>query len=211
VTKKTRRVALWFFIAALVAVAGLAAAFLRRSGGVWVVREVPRPEGWPEATPVGQVEVKRYPAYRAAVTRTGGPESRGAMFRALFDHIKERDIGMTAPVELQYDSAGADEPNLEAMAFVYRHPDQGAAGDDGPVAVRDIAPTWMATMGVRGDYSDPRFERSLAKIRRWLDQRSDRYAIAGAPRYLGYNGPFTPSFLRYGEVQVPVRRLDPTR
>ena len=34
------------------------------------------------------------------------------------------------------------------------------------------------------------------------------WAVDGAPRYLGYNGPFVLPPWRYGEVVVPVRERD---
>ena len=63
-------------------------------------REAPLPDGFPTYTPVGEIEVKRYPAYRKAET-TGG-----VAFWTLFQHIKTAGISMTAPVEMTYEKDG---------------------------------------------------------------------------------------------------------
>ena len=51
----------------LVTVVSMAAAgCLRVSNGTWYIKSAATPEGWPALTPVGSVEVKDYPVYRAA-------------------------------------------------------------------------------------------------------------------------------------------------
>ena len=53
-------------------------------------------------------------------------------------------------------------------------------------------------------------QESVELIRKWLAEHSGEYEVSGTPRYLGYNSPFVPWFLRYGEVQLPLsqRRSD---
>ena len=100
---------------------------VRVSNGVWHIRSAALPEAWPELTPVGSVEVKSYPTYRAAVVR--GVDVRGGMepmFMTLFDHISRRDIAMTAPVEMTYGDASSS--SMTSMAFLYRTTDLGATG-----------------------------------------------------------------------------------
>lgn len=182
------------------------AGCVRFSGGTWMVKEAPLPEGWPELTPVGEVQVREYPEYRAAIVKEEdvSPTQRD-MFMTLFDHIKRNDIAMTTPVEMNY-SRGDDEPRMTAMAFIYRQPQWGAAGSDGQVEVRNMGTQLMASIGVRGNYNDQRMQENLALLDAWLAERTDEYRVIGAPRYLGYNGPFTLPFMRYGEVQVPVEQ-----
>ena len=194
-------------ILALLVVVFLAGC-VRFSGGTWMVKEAPLPVGWPELTPIGEVQVKQYPVYRAAVvdeTRMAG--ETGPMFRTLFQHIKRNDIAMTTPVEMGYSRGESDSPGMVSMAFIYREPDWGAVGEDGNVVVRDIETQTMASIGVRGNYKDQRMRDSLVLLDAWLAERSDQYIVTGPPRYLGYNGPFTLPFMRYGEVQVPVSAI----
>lgn len=44
---------------------------VRQSGGVWYFHEAKRPVGRPDLTPVGEIQVKLYPAYREAVVARG--------------------------------------------------------------------------------------------------------------------------------------------
>jgi hypothetical protein len=73
-----------------------------------------------------------------------------------------------------------------------------------------MAMSWsaMSSIGVRGKYTDERMRANLIRLDDWLAERSDEYRVTGPPRYLGYNGPFTLPFMRYGEVQVPVQAVE---
>jgi len=194
------------------------------SNGTWYIRSAPLPQGWPDLTPVGAVELRTYPQYRAATVddgrnASGMPIDESAMFMTLFRHIKRQDIAMTAPVDMTYTSqfdesgdptaeqAASETPALMQMAFLYRAPDVGRPGTDGDVEVREVPPQTWASIGIRGSYSERQLNRSLARIEAWLTEHPEWQARGGA-RLLGYNGPFTLPFLRYGEVQVPVYRSE---
>ena len=176
---------------------------VRTSGGTWYFDSAPLPEGWPELTPVGEVEIREYPTYRAAVvTEKDGRSGTTPMFRSLFQHISSNDIPMTSPVDMSYDSA---DSRMTGMAFLYRTPALGPVGTDGVVRVEDIPPRAYASIGVRGSYSSKHYAEGLARVRKWLADQST-WKADGESRYLGYNSPFVLWFLRYGEVQVPVVR-----
>ena len=133
------------------------------------------------------------------------------MFMTLFKHIKSNEIAMTAPVDMGYreqpDTQASDEPVMISMAFLYRRPDQGTAGPDGEVTVADIPGRTYVSIGVRGKYSDERFAEHVKILNAWLENNADTWQPDGPPRYLGYNSPFIPGFLSYGEVQRPVRTV----
>jgi effector-binding domain-containing protein len=170
------------------------------------INEAPLPQGWPELTPVDEIQVKQYPVYRAAVIDDGTDGTQGNMFRPLFNHIQREDIAMTAPVEMTYDN-----DQQASMAFLYRTPDMGTTGSDEAdqrVVVKDIEPQTAVSIGVRGSYSKEHFDEALTKLNNWLDENSDAWQQAGEPRYLGYNSPFVPWFMRYGEVQIPIEKAD---
>lgn len=204
-------------LAATFGIVGAGAVFLtgcvHRSGREWMIDSAALPEGWPEITPVGEVRIKEYPATRAAsVTRDDAGGGTGPMFNELFDHIKRNDIAMTAPVDMGYAPAPADpgddvKPRMTSMTFLYRTTELGETGADGAVLVRDLPPATYATIGLRGSYSTRNYERGLERLGSWLDGQTE-WAPDGEPRYLGYNGPFTLPFLKYAEVQVPVRPAD---
>jgi hypothetical protein len=122
------------------------------------------------------------------------------MFRTLFNHIKKNDIKMTAPVEMTFDERGES-----SMAFLYREADLGKLGKDGEVQVIDIPANTVLSIAVRGAYTKQNWEENVAKLKRWLDNHKD-WQAAGPSRYLGFNSPFVPRFLRYGEIQIPIRK-----
>jgi len=171
------------------------------------VIEAPVPVGWPHLTPVGWIEVKQLPAYRAAwVERSDlGEGVRNSMFFTLFNHIQRNDIKMTAPVEMTYGEREAGSAGGEsAMAFLYERPDQGKLGPEEAVEVRDMAPVTVVSMGLRGVNSAAGIRAAEARLRAWLEQRADQYSPCGPLRVLGYNSPAVPSAMRYSEVQIPV-------
>ena len=122
------------------------------------------------------------------------------MFRTLFNHIKKNDIKMTAPVEMTFDDRGES-----SMAFLYRAADLGKLGKDGDVQVVDIPANTVLSIAVRGDYSKDNWEVNVVKLNEWLDEHEE-WEASGLPRYFGFNSPFVPKFLRYGEIQIPIQK-----
>ena len=113
------------------------------------LEEAPLPQGFPPPTPLGEIQVKHYPAYRAACTSTRPGESRA--FWRLFRHIESNGIAMTAPVEVTYAVTEQDEPRETEMAFLYRSPEQGKAGVQDMVNVVDMPPVSVVSIGCRGE------------------------------------------------------------
>jgi len=167
--------------------------------------EAPLPAGFPPPGPIGAIVIKRYPAYRIAEKTSDEKASANRLFRPLFDHIQSRDIAMTAPVEMTYERAAPAQ--LSAMAFLYREPTMGETGAvEGGVSVRDVPAQTVLSVGVRGGYGEANFIAARRRLEAWLEAHPERFVIDGPPRYLGYNSPFVPGFMKYGEVQIPVRR-----
>jgi hypothetical protein len=193
-------------IGALLILAALVVGCVRVSGETWYIHSASTPENWPELTPVGEVQLEEYPAYRAAIVDQQSVEGDGVgpMFMTLFRHIKSNDIAMTAPVELRYGHGPSVETRMTSMAFPYRTSSMGAVGDEGVVHVRNVAPQSFASVGIRGSYTNANLEKGVGMLTAWLDANADTVKPIGPPRYLGYNSPFVPRFMRYGEVQVPV-------
>jgi hypothetical protein len=173
--------------------------------------ESPLPDGYPEPTPFGAIDIKEYPSVRRAELTSKDDSGNGmvAGFFPLFNHIKKRDIAMTAPVEMDY--AGLykdfmkDEPSEEGsttMSFLYRSSKQGPVGEDGKIVVRDAAPVTVLSIGAKGAF-DPAME--FDALRTWLKGQQE-WEVAGDPRMFIYNGPFIDPEWRWSEVQVPIRR-----
>ena len=173
--------------------------------------ESPLPDGYPEPTPFGAIDIKEYPSVRRAELTSKDDSGSGmvAGFFPLFNHIKKRDIPMTAPVEMDYPGLYTDfmkdEPGAEGetkMSFLYRSSTQGPVGEDGKIVVRDAAPVTVLSVGARGAFDAA---KEFDSLRTWL-KAQEEWEVAGDPRMFVYNGPFIDPEWRWSEVQVPVRR-----
>jgi hypothetical protein len=163
------------------------------------VREADLPAGFPEPTPVGEVELKDYPAYRCVRTDAGG-----SAFWKLFRHIEANEIAMTAPVEMAW-SATDDDLRPADMAFLFGEPTIGSPGEAGPVDVVDEGRRTVLSIGCRGNDSERAVRAARERLLGWLADRP-AYVADGDLRVLGYNSPMVRSSKRYFEVQLPVAR-----
>ncbi len=171
------------------------------------VMEAPLPEGFPGMTPVGELVLKRYPAYRMAQADMAGSSRRqreGSAFNQLFNHIKSSNVAMTAPVRMDYAVTG-DRLRQQAMAFLYESPRQGRTGPDGPVRVVDVPESWALSIGYRGNYSADDIDDAQQRFDSWIRAHADEYELAGPLRVMGWNSPWVWGSKRYFEVQQPVR------
>ncbi|MBN2561017.1 MAG: heme-binding protein [Phycisphaerae bacterium] len=176
----------------------------------FMFKEAKLPAGFPVPGPVGEIIIKKYPAYRIARIQRGEGGVQGGpnvMFRPLFNHIKRNDIPMTAPVEMGYPERVEPGEGATSMAFLYGEPSWGTSGADAAdqrVVVVDVPAMTVLSIGVRGGYTDANFEKAIRKLEAWVQQHADEVRVVGPPRYMGYNSPFVLGFLKYGEVQLPV-------
>ena len=164
--------------------------------------EAEMPAGFPETTPVQDVRIKNYPAYRKA---EADPDSRGAFWK-LFVHIKRNRIAMTAPVEMRY--AEEERPRETGMAFLYGKPEMGQTGRQGSVAVVDVPPMVVVSTGVRGPRTPESVSAARDRLTAWLEANQGRYAADGPMRVMAYNSPFVPQNRNYFEVEIPVRPVE---
>lgn len=165
--------------------------------------EAPLPEGFPEPTPAGEIRLQEYPAYRLAKTEMTVIE--GQAFFTLFNHIKQQEIAMTAPVEITYSGDRGKQNKKSAMSFLYRNTQQGALGAAGKVAVIDVPAQSAVSFGLRGDDTKERLKDARRRLEAWLQTHDSEYEVSGPLRVLGYNSPFVPDAKRFTEVQIPVR------
>lgn len=173
----------------------------------------PLPEGYPDPTPPGAIDVKRYPLVRRAeIGGTMEPDwGMNFAFFPLFNHIKRREIAMTSPVEMNYEglrAEGSEKPSSWTMSFVYRTSELGAAGvdpKDERILVEDIPPMTVVSIGLQGPYKLALVNNGLAELRRWLAGQSE-WQAEGEPRALFYNGPEAPAQMKWSEIQIPVGR-----
>ena len=156
--------------------------------------EASMPPGFPAPGPVGRIVLKQYPQYRAA--RAEG----GNSFWQLFRHIKANSVEMTAPVEMTM----SDGMRARDMAFLYEGPSQGRTGRQGSVAVVDLAPMQVLSIGIRGRRNAKLLTRARALIEKYMTDGG--WQRSGDWRVLGYNSPMVPSSRQYWELQIPVSR-----
>lgn len=178
--------------------------------------DTPLPVGYPEPTPPGAIDLKRYPSVRRAEYQgKARPEQgRNAGFWPLFRHIESRGIAMTSPVEMDYHAGSFNRPASDelpegqrdepwTMSFLYRTTDDGPVEQGSRVTVRDTDPTTVLSIGVRGDYSAANRRRAMEQLDAWLADNPE-WSKAGDPRALYYNDPFMVPMWKWSEVQVPV-------
>jgi hypothetical protein len=165
------------------------------------VVEAPLPDGFPTYTPVGQIELKQYPAYRKAET------SGRVAFWTLFKHITSAGITMTAPVEMTYQEEGPPLGEQRSMAFLYGSTQLGDLGREGNVAVVDVPAAMVVSIGMRGDRSDSVLVQAEQRLRGWMEQKRGEYEQSGPVRVMGYNSPFVDRDRQFFEVQIPLRKV----
>lgn len=168
-----------------------------------VRKEAELPRGFPAPTPVGEIQLKQYPAYRLA--RAESQNDSG--FMRLFTHIKLNGIAMTAPVEMTYQTTTQPAPQQIDMAFLYGDPQAGKPGSKfGGVTVQDVAAMETVTIGLKGDSERTKLAEIEQRLETWLKEHAPDYVRAGPLRLMGYNSPQIRPELRYYEVELPVKK-----
>lgn len=168
-----------------------------------VKKEADLPAGFPKPTPVGEIQVKQYPAYRLA--RTESQDDSG--FFKLFAHITLNRIEMTAPVEMTYRADDKKVPKQFDMAFMYGDTKLGKTGDKlGGVTVQDIPALTTVSIGLKGDSARVELVEIERRLEQWLAQQATDHERAGNLRVLGYNSPQVPAESRYFEVELPIKK-----
>ncbi|MFM7051792.1 MAG: heme-binding protein [Planctomycetota bacterium] len=177
--------------------------------------ESPLPAGYPEPTPPGSIDIKRYPTVRRAeFVSSGSPASGMNMgFFPLFNHIKKKDIAMTSPVEMDYrgmwdldtGKRESDAAPSWTMSFLYRTAELAPTGKDGNVQVVDRPEMTVVSVGMNGPYGTGVMEKGLGMLAEWL-KANPEWEPCGDPRAFHYNGPYIPNRVKWSEIQIPVRR-----
>lgn len=180
--------------------------------------ESPLPAGYPEPTPPGSIDLKRYPTVRRAEYVSSASPGMGMNmgFFPLFNHIKRNDIAMTSPVEMDYRDTFDPETGKQSpkesmswtMSFLYRTAELAPAGKDKKdknVLVTDRPEMTVLSIGMNGPYGTGVVEKGLTLLHAWLKDHPE-YQVAGEPRAFHYNGPYIANRNKWSEVQLPVRK-----
>ncbi|MGF1459725.1 MAG: heme-binding protein [Leptolyngbyaceae cyanobacterium] len=177
--------------------------------GAYSAASAPVPDGFPPPTAQHVIELKQYPAYRAAtIAISGDLDSAPAQaFSPLYEHISSNQISMTAPVETRYPTTTLDADFSEGKAvvsFLYQSLDVVPESVTPNIQIEDMPPTLVVSLVMRGSYRYEMYTESLQKLQDWLLAHPD-YRVAGTPRRLFYDGPFVPTPFKRSEVQIPVQ------
>ncbi len=166
------------------------------------------PEGYPEPTPPGAIDIKHYPPVRRAEVsgRVNPNLGMNLGFWPLFQHIQRREIAMTSPVEMDYHGWDGDVsgPGRWTMSFLYRTADLGPTGSDGRIEVVDSEPLTVLAIGLTGRYHLSTVRRGLAELEAWLAEQ-DEWRATGDPRAFYYNDPSVPNDRKWLEVHLPIK------
>lgn len=149
-------------------------------------------------TAVGTTELKIIPASKLIATEGDGHyfKENNGLFMPLFRYISKNDIAMTTPVEAEmmpgrmyfYIGGDAAERELESTD---------------KVSVVELPERKVASIGVRGNYSESNFKEAQKKLEAWLSQHPT-HKVAGEARGVFWNGPMMPGFFKRFEVHIPV-------
>ena len=156
-------------------------------------------ESMHEKTPVGKIILIDLPertALEATTDQSYFSENNG-LFRKLFRYINQNDISMTTPVE-------ADIKPGKMRFFVGSKDLPKDFQDSEEVTVVKLNKQKVVSIGIRGGYSEKRYQEKLVKLNQWLDKNST-YVKNGSPYGVYWNGPFVPGPLKRSEIHIPVR------
>lgn len=151
-----------------------------------------------EQTGVGTAEIKTIPASKLIASESTGHyfKENNGLFMPLFRYISDNDIAMTTPVEAEmmpgkmyfYIGGDAKDRELESTR---------------KVTVLEMPAREVASIGVRGSYSEANFNEAKKQLEKWLAEHPTHKA-AGEARGVFWNGPMTLGFLKRFEVHIPV-------
>jgi hypothetical protein len=151
-------------------------------------------------TAVAQIEVKEIPRRIALETTAAQPYFREGsdLFRTLFRYIRRHDVAMTVPVEAEIKPG-------KMRFFVGRKDRSRQLDSSNGVEVRELTPLTVASIGIRGSYSEKRFKRYEKKLIEWLGDNEEYEALA-APYAVYWNSPMIPGIFKRSEIHVPIRK-----
>ncbi len=155
-------------------------------------------EAYPQ-TEVGVCETKVLPAARLmlAASTTSYFGSNNRLFGKLFRYIQSNNIPMTAPVEARI------QPGVMIFYCDNLSAKRADLKDTPEIKLQSVPERTVASIGIRGGYTQEAYEANLTKLRDWLKTRPDLKSV-GEPYGVYWDSPFVPGFLKRSEVHIPV-------
>ena len=156
----------------------------------------------------GKIEIRQYDRILLQSVKVRGDQYQSIRqgFRPLVRFIggKDRDgdkISMTAPV---IQSAGDNEDDWVISFSMPSKYDMAnlPAPQDSSIYTEDLEPMTAAVIKFSGKANEQILRNKIQTLLLWLEQAG--YEVQSKPKYLFYNDPSTPGFLRRNEVMVQV-------
>ena len=156
----------------------------------------------------GKIEIRQYDRILLQSVKVRGDQYQSIRqgFRPLVRFIggKNRDgdkISMTAPV---IQSAGDSEDDWVISFSMPSKYDMAnlPAPQDSSIYTEDLEPMTAAVIKFSGKANEQILRNKIQTLLLWLEQAG--YEVQSKPKYLFYNDPSTPGFLRRNEVMVQV-------
>ena len=156
----------------------------------------------------GKIEIRQYDRILLQSVKVRGDQYQSIRqgFRPLVRFIggKDRDgdkISMTAPV---IQSAGDNEDDWVISFSMPSKYDMAnlPAPQDSSIYTEDLEPITAAIIRFSGKANEQILRSKTQTLLLWLEQAG--YEVQSKPKYLFYNDPSTPGFLRRNEVMVQV-------
>jgi hypothetical protein len=157
----------------------------------------------------GSIEVRAYKQMLLQSVAVSGDQYDALRngFRPLVRYIgaKERDgekISMTAPVMQILDDTKQEWIVSFSMPSKYKEDSLPNPNND-MVFTEVVPPTVAAVVRFRGRANTDLLGRKTAELMNWINEAG--YVAREKPRYMFYNDPSTPPFLRRNEVLIAVQ------
>jgi effector-binding domain-containing protein len=156
-------------------------------------------EAMHEKTPVGEIKILQLPArtaLEANADQSYFSENNG-LFRTLFSYISKHDLSMTTPVEAEI------EPGKMRFFVGGKDANKSRPSTD-TVEVKELEPTQVLAIGIRGSYDEENFRENRDRLVRWIEEQAV-YEAAGDAYAVYWDGPYIPWFLKRSEIHLPIR------
>lgn len=157
----------------------------------------------------GKIEIRSYKAILLQSVKVSGEQYEALRqgFRPLVRYIgaKERSgekISMTAPVMQAISEDDGGWVVSFSMPSKYSKNNLPNPNND-EVYTEQIHPTFAAVISFSGRANSDLLVSKTKELMKWLDKSG--YEANGQPRYMFYNDPSTPPFLRLNEVMISVK------
>ena len=152
------------------------------------------------------IEVRSYDKILMSSVKVNGNQYNALRngFQPLVRYIgaKERvseKISMTAPVIQTINDENENWTVSFAMPSKYDIDNLPKPADD-DIYFEEIQPSLAAVIRFRGVADTSLLDKKASALKRWLEL--NRYTELSSPKYLFYNDPTTPGFLRRNEVMI---------